>query len=158
MTKYTLMLLCLLSGLITEIPLAAQAVKTSQPGRGMFARYQFANEVVLSGTIQQVITRHKFGSPPGMHLLVTGPQGTVDAHVGSFLAKDVQAALRAGTSVKVIGAMEQLHGQQYLLARELTFNGRVINVRSSNGFLVRSAPTRTSRFAARSSAQNGGRQ
>jgi len=158
MTKYTLMFLCLLSGLMTEIPLTAQAVRTSPPGRGMmFARYNPANEVALNGTVQRVITARKFGSPPGMQLLVTGPQGTVDAHVGSFLAKDVKAALRPGTPVKVVGAMEQLHGQQYLLARQISFNGRVVNVRSSNGFLVRSLPTRTSRFAARNSAQNGGR-
>jgi len=158
MTKYTLMLLCLLSGLMIEIPLAAQAVRSSQPGRGiMFARYNPANEVTLNGTVQRVITTRHVGSPPGMHLLVAGPQGTVDAHVGSFLAKDVQAALRAGTPVKVVGAMEQLHGQQYLLARQLNFNGRVVNVRSSNGFLIRSLPTATSRFVARNSAWNGGK-
>ena len=158
MTKYTLMLFCLLSGLMAEIPLAAQALRTSQPGRGItFARYEPANEVVLSGIIQQVNTTHKLGSPPGAHLLVTGPRGTVDAHVGSFLPKDVQAALRAGTSVKLVGAMEQLHGQQYLLARQIAFNGRVVNVRSSKGFLVRSVPTRTSRIVARNFARNGGR-
>jgi hypothetical protein len=158
MTKYTPMLLCLLSGLMTEIPLAGQAVRASQPGRGiMFARYNPANEVALNGTVQRVVTTRNIGSPPGMHLLVTGPQGTIDTHLGPFLAKDVQAALRAGTSVKVVGAMEQLHGQQYLLARQLYLNGRVVNVRSSKGFLVRPLPTRTSRFAARTPALNGGR-
>ena len=158
MTKYTLILLSLLAGLMAEIPLAAQAVRTSQPGRGiMFARYNAANEIALSGTIQRVITARQLGSPPGMHLFVTGPQGTVDAHVGSFLAKDVQAALRTGTSVKVVGAMEQLHGQNYLLARQISFDGRVVNVRSSTGFLVRSLPTRRTRFAVRNSAQNGGK-
>jgi hypothetical protein len=158
MTKYTPMLLCLLSGLMTEIPLAAQAVGASQPGRGiMFARYNPANEVTLNGAIQGIVTKRTVGTPPGMHLLVAGPRGMVDAHIGPFLAKDVQAALRAGTPVQIVGAMEQLHGQQFLLTRQIVFNGRVVNVRSSNGFLLRAVPTRTSRIAARASAQNGGR-
>jgi hypothetical protein len=155
--KYTLMLVCLLSCLMSAILLAAQTAASSHPGRGiMFARYNPASEITLSGTVREVITARKIGSPPGIHLLITGPQGTVDTHVGPFLAKDVQAALRSGTSVKVIGAMELLHGQQYLLARQLMFDGRVVNVRSSHGFLVRPLPTRGS-HAAGNSGQNGGR-
>jgi len=69
-----------------------------------------------------------------MHLLVAGPQGTLDAHIGSFLAKDVREALQAGLPIQIIGAMETLHGRQYLLARQIIFGGRTITVRSANGF------------------------
>lgn len=154
--KYTLMLVCLLSGLMSATLLAAQTARVSQPTRRFFT-YNPANELVLNGTIQEVVTARRIGSPPGMHLLIRGPQGSLDAHVGSFLAKDVQAALRPGASVKVVGAIELLHGQQYLLARQLEFNGRVITVRSSRGFLLRSLPSGTTRVAARNSARNGGR-
>lgn len=152
--KYTLMLVCLLSATL----LAAQTVAASQPGHGfMLSRYNPAHEIALNGTVQQIVTARRIGSPPGMHLLITGPQGTVDAHIGPFLAKEVQAALRAGTSVQIVGATEQLHGQQYLLARQLTFNGRVVDIRSSNGFLVRAVSPRAPRVAARTSGKNGGR-
>jgi len=155
--KYMMILVCLLSGLISGTLLAAQTVAAPNTARAIgFARYNRANEIVLSGTVQEVITAHRIGSPPGMHLLVKGPQGTVDTHVGPFLAKDVQAALQVGTSVKIIGAMELLHGRQYLLVSQLDFNGRVVNVRSSKGFLVRAVPTGTSRVAPRTTAQNSG--
>ena len=155
-TKYATFL-CLLSGLMPATPLASQAVSSSQTERTRFFRYNRANEIAVNGMVQGVVTRRNIGTPPGMHLLIRGPQGMVDAHLGPFLAKDVQAALRTGTPVKVVGAMEQLHGQQYLLARQLQFDGRVVNVRSANGFLVRPISAHTSRATVRKSASNGGR-
>jgi hypothetical protein len=157
-TKYAITFLCLLSGLMSATLVAAQVVSSSQSEHSTrFFHYNPANEVAVSGIVQQVVTKRNIGTPPGIHLLVSGPQGMVDAHVGAFLAKDVQAALRTGSSVKVVGALEQLHGQHYLLARQLIFNGRVMNVRTSKGFLVRPLSAHTSRAAARESASNGGR-
>jgi len=129
----------LLAGLllaILAIPLMAQPVRTSHPGRGFGLGYDAAHEVTLNGTVQGVTTRHVPGSPAGMHLLVAGPQGTVDTHIGPFLAKDTREALRVGLPVQIVGAMETLHGRQYLLARQIIFGGRLVTVRSTNGFLL----------------------
>jgi len=121
---------------ILVIPLSAQPVRASHPGRGFGLGYDAAHEVRLNGTVQEVITKHVVGSPAGVHLLVVGPQGTVDAHVGPFLAEDVRESLQAGLPVQVVGAMETLHGRQYLLARQIIFGGRLVTVRSANGFLL----------------------
>jgi hypothetical protein len=129
----------LLAGLllaILAIPLNAQPVRASHPGRGFSSGYDAAHEITLNGTVQEVITKHVLGSPAGMHLLIAGPQGTVDAHVGPFLAKDAREALQAGLPVQIVGAMETRHGRQYLLVRQLIFGGRLVTVRSANGFLL----------------------
>jgi hypothetical protein len=129
----------LLAGLllaIFAIPLNAQPGRTTHPGRGFGPGYDAAHEVTLNGTVQEVVTKHVLGSPAGMHLLVAGPQGTVDAHVGPFLTKDTREALHLGPPIQIVGAMQTLHGRQYLLARQLIFGGRTVTVRSPNGFLL----------------------
>jgi len=72
-----------------------------------------------------------------MHLLVAGPQGVVDTHVGSFLSKATKESLQVGTSVQIIGATVTLRGKEYFLARQLTVDGRTVTVRSKHGLLVR---------------------
>ena len=78
-----------------------------------------------------------------MHLLVAGPEGVVDAHVGPYLEReDTQEALHAGLPLQIVGAVEQLHGKSILLARQLIFAGRTVTVRNENGFLVRARSPR----------------
>jgi hypothetical protein len=119
------------------IPLGAQVASESLAGRGFGPAYDVAHETTLTGTIQEVVANHAAGSPAGMHLLIAGPQGTVDAHLGPYLSKDTQEALHLGAPVQVVGAMEVLHGQRILLARQLIVGGRTVTIRSPHGFLVR---------------------
>src|SRR4029077_10627488 len=97
--KLTLLLARLLCGLlfaITAAPLLSQPASESRPGRGFGPVYDAAREITINGTIQSVVSKHTVGSPVGMHLLVSQAESMVDAHVGPFLAKDVQEALHAG--------------------------------------------------------------
>jgi hypothetical protein len=145
-TRPTRLIAGLLSGLLfalVALPLGAQPASQSRPGRGFGPVYDAAHETTLNGTIQEVVTKHVLGSPAGMHLLVAGPEGVVDAHVGSFLTKDTREALHMGLPIQIVGAMEQLHGKQYLLARQLIFGGRTVAVRNEHGFLVHNVAKRT---------------
>jgi hypothetical protein len=129
----------LLSGLlfaILAIPLGAQSAPKTRPGQGFGPAYDAAHETTLNGTIEEVVTKHAIGSPAGMHLMVAGPQGTVDTHVGSFLSKETKDALHAGTPVEIVGAKLQLHGNEYFMARLLTVGGRTITIRNMRGLLV----------------------
>jgi len=137
--KFTLAWTGLLSVLLLALlvtPLIAQPARAPQSGRGFGPVYDAAHEITLNGTVQEVVSKHALGSPAGMHLLVAGPEGTVDAHVGSFLSKDTREALHLGLPIQIVEAMETLHGKQYLLARQLIFGGRMVTVRNRNGFLV----------------------
>jgi len=151
----------LLAGMLLAMfvtPLNAQPVRGPKPGRGFGPVYDAAHEVTLNGTVREVVTKHALGSPAGMHLLVAGPQGLVDAHVGPFLTKDTREALHMGLPIQIVGAVEKLHGKQYLLARELIFGGRTVKVRSPNGFLVPaiSHQRASSRLRPVKSGPNGG--
>ena len=139
-TKPTQLTAGLLAGLllaILAVPLGAQLAPETRATRAVGPVYDAAHEITLNGTIQEVVTKRVAGSPVGMHLLVAGPEGVVDAHVGPYLTKDTQEALHAGLPVQIVGAVEQLHGKSILLARQLIFGGRTVTVRNENGFLVR---------------------
>ncbi len=140
-TKPTQLTAGLLAGLlllaILAVPLGAQLAPETRATRAVGPVYDAAHEITLNGTIQEVVTKRVAGSPVGMHLLVAGPEGVVDAHVGPYLTKDTQEALHAGLPLQIVGAVEQLHGKSILLARQLIFAGRTVTVRNENGFLVR---------------------
>jgi hypothetical protein len=130
---------------ISSIPLGAQVTPKSDAGRGFGPSYDVALETTISGTIQEVVNQHKAGCPAGLHLLVAGPQGVVDTHIGPFLSKETIAALQTGTAVQVIGAPLSLHGKNYFLARQLTFGGRTVTLRSERGFLAHQSAPRVAR-------------
>ena len=158
LTKPIPMIAGLVAGLlfaILAVPLGAQPASETHVGHGFGVIYDRAHEITLSGDVQQVVTRHIVGTPGGMHLLVTGPRGLVDAHIGPFLSKEMNEALHTGTPVQIVGAMATLNGKNYLLARELTVGGTTITVRSEHGFLRRSQLT-LARHSATEKTLNGG--
>lgn len=137
-------LLTVLLFAVSAVPLGAAPASETRAGQGVAPVYDAAHEITLNGTIQTIVTKHTPGSPAGMHLLVMGPEGMVDAHVGPFLSKATKEALQEGAPVRIVGAMALLRGRTYLLARELTVGNRTITVRSEHGVL---APTGTVRKA-----------
>jgi hypothetical protein len=150
LTKPIRMIAGLLTGLmvaILAVPLCAQPVAKTQPGRGFGPAYDAAHETTLKGTIQEVVTKHAVGSPAGMHLLVAGPHGVVDAHVGPFLSRETKESLRAGTPVQIVGAMSAVRGRNFLLVRTVNVGGRTVTVRGEHGALVREQSTRSARRA-----------
>lgn len=130
---------------ISAIPLGAQPVPETR-GRGFGVTYDAAHEITFNGSIQTVVTKHVLGSPAGIHLLVAGPQGVVDAHVGPFLPKATRDALHAGMPVRIVGAMASERGRTYLLARVLTVSNQTVRVRSEHGALVRVHATRAHHY------------
>jgi hypothetical protein len=125
---------------ILTVPLGAQPAPETRSPHGFGPFYDAAHEITINGDIQEVVTRRIAGSPAGMHLLVAGPEGQVDAHVGPFLSKEIKDALHTGTPVRIIGAMASLNGKNYLLARELSVGGTTVKLRSKSGLLLRKHP------------------
>jgi hypothetical protein len=71
-----------------------------------------------------------------MHLMVAGPQGLVDAHVGPFMSKETKEVLKTGVPVRLVGANTTVRGKTYFMARQLTVDGNIVTVRNARGFLV----------------------
>jgi len=130
---------------ILAVPLCAQPASETRTAHGFGPVYDVAREITFDSAIDKVITKHTPGSPAGMHLIVTGPDGNkLDAHLGPFLSKETKDSLQAGTQVRIVGAMTTARGKSYLLARLVTVNNRTITVRSERGEL---APMPTARKA-----------
>jgi hypothetical protein len=157
----------ILAGLLTSLLLATFAYSVDTPASpvshaapGFAAPYDAAHEITIAGNVQEVVTKHVAGSPVGMHLLIDGQHGTVDAHLGPYLTKETQEALHLGTPVQVVGAMTTLHGKRILLARQLIFGGRTITIRSPHGFLVQDHAKRrvvsSEREKTENTSSNGG--
>ncbi len=145
----------LFAGLLTAllltaitIPLGAQSAPDS---RFMNAPYDRAHEIAAEGAIQKIFSTHVSGSPVGVHLLISAPQGLVDAHLGAMLSPATMALLHSGDTVKVVGAMKTIDGKPYLLVRQLTVGGETITIRNPRGFLARSGGLRSSQMG-----NNGG--
>ena len=119
------------------VPLEAQAPPESHAARSFGSVYDIARETTLNGTIKQVVTQRVIGSPVGTHLLVSGPGGVVDTHVGPFLTEENKNALHTGTPVQIVGATIELSGKEFFLAREVKVGGRTITIRNQHGLLVR---------------------
>jgi hypothetical protein len=149
-----------LAGLLTTLLFAiftlqsiAQTAPDSRAPHPLSFGYDKAHEITLNGVVEDVISKRVPGSPVGTHLLIAGPQGVVDAHLGAFLPQDTRDALHAGATVEIVGAMTKINGKDYLLARQLILDGRTITIRTQRGFLLHSLPLRA---ASSQTETNGG--
>jgi len=144
-SKLSLALTGLLPGVLMACLAAPVTAATeSQPARGVVGQYDAAHEMTINGTVQQVINKRVMGSPVGMHLMISGTNGLVDAHVGPYLTKSMQQAVHTGLSLQVVGSMVTVRGKQILLVRQMIYGGQTVTVRNINGFLYRPAQTASS--------------
>ncbi len=148
--------------LLATVFLAAAANSfAAQPANGTPYPWDFsydkAHEITIEATVQEVVSTR--GTPDGLHLVVTAPEGMFDAHLGPFLTKETIDALHAGMMLQITGALHESHGKQYLLARQITIDGRIVILRNQRGYLVRPLPPRTAARSKESLLQpevNGG--
>ena len=99
--------------------------------------YDKAHEITFNGTIAQVVSHPAKGSLIGMHMMVASGGTTRDVHLGSYLPKETQNALRSSQPVQIVGMNVTLHGKPIVLARQVITGGRLITVRNEHGFPVR---------------------
>jgi hypothetical protein len=119
--------------------------------------YSAANEVVVAGTISEVVTHPASGLPLGVHLMLSTSQGNVDVHLGPYVAKALDfAALAQGAAIQVTGAMAHLAAGDVLLARTVVVGSRTFVVRNQNGLLLRQPPAGGPAAGGRTSRQRGG--
>jgi len=115
-------------------------------------KYDVSKEVILEGTVQDVVMRPAAGSIMGAHLIVATAQGAVDAHLGNliFSGKD-GVSFSSGQSVKLTGIMTTFNQKSVFLVRTIETGSSTITVRNDHGFLV--YPGAKARLAAVSSTE-----
>jgi hypothetical protein len=131
---------CLAVSFAASAPSIAQDVPSLHENSVL--AYRGDQEIRVTGSIRQIVTKGIENAPVGLHLMLAGPQGAYDASFGPYLSSDVKRSLTVGKSIEVTGALETVRGQSYLLVRELTVDGKLVVVRNEKGFLLneRNAP------------------
>ena len=149
--KYLVFLFCLsaFGGMVSSVA-SAQSTAAATSSRSFSGTttsqsrpLSVGDELTMTGTIQDVVSNPASESPRGVHLIMAGPQGIIDACLGPYLATDVQQSLATGQSVTAYGVLATFNGQDYLLVRQLTIGDRQITLRNRTGFLVHPAKTNT---------------
>ena len=103
--------------------------------------YDSAKEVVLTGTISEVVARPKAGLPLGLHVMVSTAQGQVDVHLGPFWARLAgQKGLVPGATIRVTGANSNFPSGDVFLARLVVVGNETLTIRNPNGIPVRVTP------------------
>lgn len=147
--------------LCVVLPCAMSASAQSNPVAFPAARWNssssLSGEITVLGAIRQV-SDHVAGSPAGVHLLVSGPLGSFDASLGSYLSGEIRQALSTGQAVQITGRVQSFNGKDYLLVRQLNVAGHQVTVRNANGFLLHNPSTDGSSSAKVRSAGIGGVQ
>jgi hypothetical protein len=148
-SAFYLLLLCMLTH---SLALTAEQTPLQSPSSqfGPTALDKPAQDITVSGTVQQLVKTHVPGAPTGVQLLIASPQGAVTASLGSNLSRTVLQRMSKGAAIQISGGMQTINGKEYLLARNLTIGGNQIIVRNEHGFLTH-YPTR-SRASVNSSA------
>jgi hypothetical protein len=148
-SAFYLLLLCMLTHSLAS---TAEQTRVQSPSTqfGPTALDKPAQDITVSGTVQQLVKTHVPGAPAGVQLLIASSQGAVTASLGSNLSRTVLQSMSKGAAVQISGGMQTINGNEYLLARNLTIGGNQIIVRNEHGFLTH-YPTR-SRASVNSSA------
>lgn len=111
------------------MPLLAQ-----RSGPGM-RNYDPKTEVTIKGTIEDVQQRTgRRGAWKGTHLILKTEAASVDVHVGpSSYIEQKQFAFAPGETIEVVGSKVTIGGQEALLAREITKDGKTLVLRNAQG-------------------------
>jgi|SRR5580700_2165974 hypothetical protein len=100
-------------------------------------QYDVSKEVTLKGTISSVVKKPTGGMLVGEHLILATSSGTLDAHIGSYVARDKHLnSLAQGQSVSVVGVKMNLKGKEVFIVRTVEADGQTITVRNQHGAFV----------------------
>lgn len=130
------------AGLMTIAITAGAQERASQAPPRAFA-YDANREVVVQGTVLEY-SENSTLSPIGTHVTVQTSTRTVDVHLGpSSYLRDNRFSLSSGDSVRFVGAMSSIDKSNVLLARIAQKGSQAIAIRSTQGFLLAPAATRS---------------
>ena len=96
-------------------------------------RYDASTEVTISGTVQDVL-HPQMGRMDGTHLVLKTETETIEVHLGpSNFVSDKGFTFAKGDSVQVLGSKVTIGGNQAVLAREVTKDGKTLTLRDKTG-------------------------
>jgi hypothetical protein len=96
--------------------------------------YNNAQEITIAGTVHSIVRKATAPLIPGAHVTITTLSGSVDVSLGISALEGAGApALTQGEQIEVTGINKTLSGSPIFLARTVTFNGTVYEIRNRHG-------------------------
>ncbi|HTH53580.1 MAG TPA: hypothetical protein VL495_06495 [Edaphobacter sp.] len=92
-------------------------------------------------TVTGVVAKKAADASGGTNFSMSGSQHALMVNPGPGLSKQMRSRIQAGESVQVTGVMRTIHGQDYLLAREMVIGGTKVQVRNAKGMPVQDMGT-----------------
>jgi len=136
--------ICLLSSAVVLTPQAYAQSQAATSAPAVPRVYDATKEVVLNGSISEVVGRPKAGLPLGLHLMVSTAQGVVDVHLGPYFGRiATQKGLVPGATIRVTGMTLNFAGGDVFLARVIVVGNETLTIRNQNGIPLRPAPQGT---------------
>jgi hypothetical protein len=133
--------LVLLAVLLFALPSHAQT-EAARTRPFVSLKYDISQEVKLSGTITEVVTKPSTGMLSGSHLILETTSGSVDAQLGRLhLTGRDAVSVAPGERVQVTGVMKTINNKAVLLTRLIEVNGQVYELRNEHG-IYRAHPER----------------
>jgi hypothetical protein len=124
--------------LLTAPMFRAQEQPTATPILRM-GRYDKRTETVANGTIVSIqAQRRSMTMPRGTYVVLQSGPLTLNTHLGLFSGENFP--FKTGDQVSVTGSLITIHGNQFLLARQIRSGTQSLTIRSSNGFVLRAHP------------------
>ncbi len=96
-------------------------------------RYDVSTETTITGTVQEVL-RPQHSGMMGTHLTVKTATETIEVHLGpsDFIA-NAGFNFAKGDSVRVLGSIVMMDDGEFLIAREVTKDGKTLTLRDKTG-------------------------
>lgn len=95
------------------------------------------NDVAVVGSVKRIVSKHALGTPAGPYMLLNTAQGLAYVSLGLYLPNDLRASLANARLVQATGIAKTVNGKSYLLARQVQFDGKQVQIRNQYGFPVR---------------------
>lgn len=137
----------------------AQTADTSQKSSAGYVGWDAKNtkspEIMVAGIVQRVDAAGTTDCRVGLCALMEMPQGPVEILLGPYRSQTLQQVIVPGRSMQVSGRLQNIQGQNVLLASQLVVDGQQITIRNDHGFLVH--PRTTARVHTQT-LQNGEKQ
>lgn len=101
----------------------------------VFQRWNSANEISFTGTINDVASGNNSDALPGVNLLLDGASSFQYANLGTQLNSSIKTELAAGQAVTLKGVVSSIDGQKVMVVRELTIGQQTTQIRNTKGVL-----------------------
>ena len=126
------------SGLAAGAFLLTAALAAQGPSPRMMERmgrmYNPSTETNIKGTVEEVKTIQHGRMMTGTHLIVKTGDATQEVMLGpSNFVSSKGFTFAKGDSVELIGSKVTMTGQDYIIAREITKDGKTLTLRDKNG-------------------------